>query len=291
MGINRILVAALLASLLAGAAFGQRPRSVNDPARTDNPATAAPVQQSVRAKYEGGIFGYNKKMEGTLTLDDADKRLLFRDKRQQEVLSIPYASIASAFADTKSKRPIAADVASRVSIFAMPALLIKKKFRYLTLQYNDPDTKISGVTSFKMENKETLASVLNALANKAGLTQRGEIFVRKAPLQESSSTQSYPQEPQVQQASYNGAVLNGQAVSLPRPTYPAEARDAGATGTVAVRVTIDEEGNVVSAQAISGHRLLHEAAEDAARQAKFGPTKSYGEPVKVSGVITYNFVL
>ena len=179
MGINRILGATLLVSLLASAAFGQRPRSVNDPARTDTPATAAPAQQSVRAKYEGGVFGYDKKIDGTLTLDDADKRLLFRDKRQQEVLAIPYGSIASAFADTKSKRPIAADVASRVSIFALPALLIKKKYRYLTLQFNDPDTKISGVTSFKMENKETLEAVLNTLAAKAGLTQRGEVYVRR----------------------------------------------------------------------------------------------------------------
>jgi hypothetical protein len=130
-------------------------------------------------KYEGGIFGYNKKIDGTINFDDANRRLLFRNKNQQEVFSIPYASVASAFADVKSKRPIAADVVGHTSIFALPALLIKKKFRYLTLQYSDPDTNITGTTSFKMENADILASALYTLAQKAGLTQRGDVYVKR----------------------------------------------------------------------------------------------------------------
>lgn len=180
------LILLFVASVTAQA---QRPRTIepSDPASTaanTQPPPAAP--QTVKTKYEGGVFGYNKKIDGTITFDDANRRLLFRNKYQQEVFSIPYDTIASAFADTQSKRPIAADVASRVTIFALPALLIKKKFRYLTLQYNDPDTKLTGVTSFKMENKEILASVLYTLAQKAGLSQRGEIYVRK---KETATTQ------------------------------------------------------------------------------------------------------
>lgn len=88
-----------------------------------------------------------------------------------------------------------------------------------------------------------------------------------------------------------GGVLNGKAKSLPKPVYPPEARAANAQGAVTVQVLIDEEGNVVSAQALSGPPQLHEAAAIAARGAKFSPTKLSGQPVKVSGVITYNFVL
>jgi protein TonB len=59
---------------------------------------------------------------------------------------------------------------------------------------------------------------------------------------------------------------------------------------VAVQVVVDEQGNVLSARAISGHPLLRAASEAAAREAKFTPTKLSGKPVKVSGVINYNFV-
>lgn len=88
----------------------------------------------------------------------------------------------------------------------------------------------------------------------------------------------------------SGGVLNGKAVSLPKPAYPPAAKAVGASGAVSVQVLIDENGNVVSASAASGHPLLRAAAVAAARGAKFSPTKLSGEPVKVSGVITYNFV-
>lgn len=88
----------------------------------------------------------------------------------------------------------------------------------------------------------------------------------------------------------SGGVLNGKANSLPTPDYPAIAKAAHASGNVTVSVTIDEDGNVVSARAVSGHPLLQAAAVTAARQAKFPPTKLSGQPVKVSGVLVYTFV-
>lgn len=87
----------------------------------------------------------------------------------------------------------------------------------------------------------------------------------------------------------SGGVLNGKAVSLPHPPYPAMAKAARAQGAVVVRVTVDETGDVVSAEAASGHPLLRAAAVQAARQAKFSPTILGGKPVKVTGVLTYNF--
>ena len=84
-------------------------------------------------------------------------------------------------------------------------------------------------------------------------------------------------------------VLNSKATSLPTPPYPPIAKAAKASGTVVVQVTVDENGNVISARAVSGHPLLQAAAVAAARSAKFSPTRLSGQSVKVSGVVTYNF--
>ena len=83
--------------------------------------------------------------------------------------------------------------------------------------------------------------------------------------------------------------MNGRALALPKPEYPKIARSAHASGTVTVQVVIDEAGNVISAHAVGGHPLLQAVSVAAAREAKFSPTKLCGEPVKVAGVITYNF--
>jgi hypothetical protein len=173
---------ALFVALCASTALGQRPRTVNDPASSPEPQPASNQgPQAVKAKYEGGVFGYNKKIDGTLSFDDTNNRLLFRDKQQREVLFIPYAAVLSAFADTQAKRPVAATVLSSTVPYGLglPALLWKKKHRYLTMQYRDPDTNAQGVTSFKMENLETVKAMLDTLTSKAGLIQRGEVFVRR----------------------------------------------------------------------------------------------------------------
>lgn len=88
----------------------------------------------------------------------------------------------------------------------------------------------------------------------------------------------------------SGGVVNGKATALPKPAYPPAARAVNAEGAVSVQVLIDENGSVVSATAISGHPLLRAAAVDAARGATFSPTQLAGAPVRVSGVIVYNFV-
>ncbi|HEX8286081.1 MAG TPA: TonB family protein [Pyrinomonadaceae bacterium] len=89
----------------------------------------------------------------------------------------------------------------------------------------------------------------------------------------------------------SGGVLNGKAVVKPAPVYPAIAKAARAQGAVVVQIIVDEEGYVIFASAVSGHPLLQQASVFAARQARFSPTLLEGQPVKVSGVITYNFVL
>lgn len=92
-------------------------------------------------------------------------------------------------------------------------------------------------------------------------------------------------------SSISAGTLNGKAISLPQATYPEIARAARAQGDVVVDVSVDEQGNVVSAKPISGHPLLQGAATNAARQAKFRPTYLQGVPVTVKGQLLYNFVI
>ncbi len=88
----------------------------------------------------------------------------------------------------------------------------------------------------------------------------------------------------------SGGILNGKATSLPAPKYPPAAMAVRASGAVSVQITIGENGEVESASAVSGHPLLRAAAVEAARMAKFSPTRLSGNPVKVTGVVVYNFV-
>lgn len=87
------------------------------------------------------------------------------------------------------------------------------------------------------------------------------------------------------------SVISSKIITKPAPAYPIIARQVKAQGAVTVEILIDEQGRVVSAHATSGHPLLRAAAQQSAYQARFSPTSISGQPVKVSGVITYNFIL
>jgi protein TonB len=97
------------------------------------------------------------------------------------------------------------------------------------------------------------------------------------------------QQPSVQRVS--SVVMTSKIISLPKPNYPMMAKQIRAQGSVTVQILVDEKGNVISAHAVNGNPALTSAAEEAARRARFTPTKLNDQPVKVQGVITYNFVL
>lgn len=86
-------------------------------------------------------------------------------------------------------------------------------------------------------------------------------------------------------------MVTGKAVRKTQPPYPQIARAARAQGTVPVQIIISEEGRVIAASVISGHPLLRDAARQAAMQWVFSPTVLNGKSVKVSGVISFNFIL
>lgn len=130
----------------------------------------------------------------------------------------------------------------------------------------------------------------NAVAPMAPGTGTGQI-ISSGPAKVVIADEPPPPPPKpTPHAPISGGVLNGKAVHLVTPPYPPIARSAHAAGAVQVQVLIDENGNVISAHAMSGHPLLQAAAVAAARASKFTPTKLSGQPVKVNGVIIYNFV-
>ena len=186
---KRLQLVALLLLLSAVSSQAQRPRVTADapaPAAPSASATPAPAPapQSVKAKYEGGVTGFMKKQTGSLLFNDEERRLVFRDKTQREYFSLPYDSLAAIWPDKKARRTTAGTVITNVPLpygANMLGLLMREKLRYLVVQYDDPDTRVQGVTSFKLDSKELLASVLNTLAGKADLKPRGESFIRSKP--------------------------------------------------------------------------------------------------------------
>lgn len=123
-----------------------------------------------------------------------------------------------------------------------------------------------------------------------GGTGTGDAF-KAADTEDETTTTPPPIAPKVEKnrPPVSIGVANGKAIDLPKPVYPPTAIAVGANGAVNVQVTIDETGKVISAKAVSGHLMLRRVAEQAAWRAKFTPTTLSKVPVKVTGVIVYNF--
>lgn len=133
-----------------------------------------------------------------------------------------------------------------------------------------------------------------AAAAAIGVMRGGVVFGDEGEEIDAASIVKIDAEPPARQNSLrpiSGGVLNGTALSLPKPAYPEAARRVRASGAVTVDVVVDEKGKVISAKAVSGQPLLHQAAVSAARQARFTPAMLSDRPVRVSGTITYNFAL
>jgi TonB family protein len=174
----------------------------------------------------------------------------------------------------------------------------RKRFYSIVFLNTKKDDKIQTefLTSFVLPEKggEAQATVAAATPAAEGPATAGPAeaaATRKPAANEDAKPDEAP--PASTEAGKRGpisaGVLNGKAISLPRPDYPADAKAAGAEGVVVIQVTVDEMGNVTEARAISGPKMLMDVSVNAALQAKFSPTLLQGEPVKVTGVIVYNF--
>ena len=112
-----------------------------------------------------------------------------------------------------------------------------------------------------------------------------------APTSNDNAAQSPANSNAQRRVSIAGGVLNGKAIHKFAPEYPPIAKAARAQGSVSVQITVDEEGRVIDAKAVSGHPLLQQSAVSAVRQWRFSPTLLSGQPVKVTGVVIVNYNL
>jgi len=168
----------VFAALLLGVTFTaySQPRPVERPAQ---PVKKAPVLPSYVAKYEGGLFGFSSKRDGTLNFDDANQRLVFYGEDGRELFSIPFASVLVIYPQSKSVTSTTGQVVQHVPLpGAGLAGFIKEKRQYMILHIDDPDADVKGVVNFKLKNKEELDSIIDNLGSKAGLQQRGDSYYR-----------------------------------------------------------------------------------------------------------------
>ena len=130
---------------------------------------------------------------------------------------------------------------------------------------------------------------LDPLLNNAH-SNRGVAFSKKGDEARARADFAIEEQLYPHQSSGSLNILNGRALKLVTPSYPAIAKKAHASGTVLVKVLIDQKGKVIAATAISGHPLLLASCVQAAKDSVFSPTLFGDKPVEVTGVIQYNFV-
>jgi TonB family protein len=176
----------------------------------------------------------------------------------------------------------------------LPVLLSDRKWEYVR---NRPVTlpiiKADGIRIkwLPQVNPQSLLSidndVLMANLDAQQLSSPAEAVPPPPPNRPQSSPPSLNQPQSIQQVV--DKVLQGNAITRVEAVYPPTARMMRAFGTVKVQITISEAGRVIDAKAISGHQALRSAAVEAAYKWVFRPTTLNGAPIKVQGILTFNF--
>lgn len=176
---NKLAIFLIAVVSFALTAYAQ-PRPVD---RSSASEKAPPAPATFEAKYEGGLFGFSKKEEGTLKFDDENARIVFLGKNGKELFGIPYRSLVVISPQSRSVTSNTGHIVGAIPVIGAGILggFIKEKRRYMVVQFNDPDADARGTTSFKLDNKELLDSVIQTLGEKAKLTQRGDSFYRPRP--------------------------------------------------------------------------------------------------------------
>jgi hypothetical protein len=159
------------------AVFAQ-PRPAEKP--ETNTVRKTPAPASFIAKYEGGMLGFDQKEQGTLKFDDVNERLIFSGKDGKENFALPYAAILVVSPNEKKVQSGTGRAVGAIPILGagLGGSLMKKKKRYLIVQYRDPDVDVQGTANFLLDTGELLDSVVQTLGEKAELTQRGDAYYR-----------------------------------------------------------------------------------------------------------------
>lgn len=155
-----------------------QPRPIN---KTETKAVRkTPAPASFAAKYEGGMIGFNEKEQGTLKFDDANERLVFSGKDGKENFSLPYSAILLVSPNEQKVQSGTGRAIGAVPIIGagLGGSLLKKKKRYLVIQFRDADVDVQGTANFLLDTGELLESAVQTLGEKAELTQRGDAYYR-----------------------------------------------------------------------------------------------------------------
>ena len=168
---------AICVAILCSLGLSAQVRPVSDDDST-RPRSVAPA--SVEAKYEGGMFGNKEKEDGQLKFDDANERLVFYvGKTGKEKFSVPYKAMTMVYPNHESVTSKTGNVVRHIPVPGAGLFsLIKEKRRFLVIQFEDPEVDVLGTVNFRLENRETLERVIEALGRKGNLTQRGDAYYR-----------------------------------------------------------------------------------------------------------------
>lgn len=266
-------------------------------------AQDAPFQIFIEAvKKEPGGFNGNK--ENLSTVFNAERIRLggefevslwkYVDSDEEKHYWIPYFLTVKSYLHDNSPLP---ELASRIRQKALDLLVDKKDKSSIGRRIN---LMRELAISFKQQGKQELAikyktDAEEILRNRTDLTAYLISFSGlKRCIYENlvSDISNCRDDPPPTERIVSGGVLNDKAIKLPQVTkYPDAAKKTKAEGIVRIKVLVDFDGNVIEAEPIGGRPELFEATLEAARRAKFGPMTLMGKPVKVSGVLVYNFVL
>jgi len=139
-------------------------------------------------------------------------------------------------------------------------------------------------------------------SSKKSQKQQTQVAANAAPTTAApNNTRPPAQQPGAAQRPEGGANMSSAPVAVGSlaqkarqkvsPTYPMLAKAGRVTGVVTVHLVVNEKGEVETVQKLEGPLQLQQAAADAARRWRFNPTVIDGQPVRVTGYLSFNFSL
>ena len=146
---------------------------VSDPAQSD-------MLETIAVKYQGGLFGYNKKEHGTIRFDDINERLSFYGEDGKERFSIPYSALLVVY---PSQKKVQSGTGRAVGAIPVPGasiggLFMKKKKNYLVLNFDDQDIEAKGAINFLVDTPDLLSDSIYTIGEKAEMKRRGDSYFR-----------------------------------------------------------------------------------------------------------------
>lgn len=185
-GATRIMRKATIASALLLAVFAIPASAQVRPVEQSSTDTQeSPVPENlpdvIRVDYQGGVFGYSQKQDGTIRFDDINERLVFYGEDNKEKFSIPYDAIAVVY---PSQQKVRSGTGRAVGAIPVPGasiagLFMKKKKNYLVIQFEDIDVDVTGTANFLIDTSDLLTAAIHAVGQRAEMQRRGDAYIRK----------------------------------------------------------------------------------------------------------------